>query len=76
MVNSTLVTAEKNTIDQVATMLTTSKNALFPGHSQLLTTGTDDPSLSGAQGMIKVSGHQYRWLAGSYDLDIGHFRSD
>ena len=23
--------------------------------------------------IIKVSGHQYRWLAGGYDLEIGHF---
>ena len=26
-------------------------------------TGTDDPSLTGAWLIIKVSGHQYRWLA-------------
>ena len=25
-----------------------------------------------AQAIIKVSGHQYRWLAGGYDLEIGH----
>ena len=54
-------------------MLTTSKNVLFPGHNHLLTTSTDDPSLAGAQVIIKVSGHQYRWLAGGYDLEIGHF---
>ena len=23
--------------------------------------------------LIKVSGHQHRWLAGGYDLEIGHF---
>ena len=23
--------------------------------------------------IIKVSGHQYRWLAGGYDLEIEHF---
>ena len=23
--------------------------------------------------IIKVSGHQYWWLAGGYDLEIGHF---
>ena len=23
--------------------------------------------------MIKVKGHQHRWLAGDYDLEIGHF---
>ena len=25
--------------------------------------------------IIKVKGHQYQWLAGGYDLEIGHFRS-
>ena len=38
-------TAQKVTIHQVTTMLTTSKNVLFPGHNHLLTTGTDDPTL-------------------------------
>ena len=33
------------TIHQVTTMLATSKNVLFPGHSHLLTTGADDPTL-------------------------------
>ena len=33
--------AKKATIHQVTTMLATSKNVLFPGHNQLLTTGTD-----------------------------------
>ena len=56
-------------------MLATSKNVLFPGHNHLLTTGTDDPLLAGAWAIIKVSGHHYRWLAGGYDLEIGHFRS-
>ena len=23
--------------------------------------------------IIKVKGHQYWWLAGGYDLEIGHF---
>ena len=50
-------------------MLVASKNVLFPGHSHLLTTGTVDPP----RAIIKVSGHQYRWLAGGYDLEIGHF---
>ena len=54
-------------------MLFTSKNVLFPGHSHLLTAGADDPSLTGAWVIIKVSGHQYRWLAGGYDLEIRHF---
>ena len=44
-----LVTAQKATIHQVTTMLVTSENALFPGHSHLLTTSTDDPLLAGVQ---------------------------
>ena len=54
-------------------MLATSKNVLFPGHNHLLTTGTGDPSLADAWAIIKVSGHQYQWLAGGYDLEVGHF---
>ena len=54
-------------------MLANSKNVLFPGHNNLLATGTDDPSLAGARAIMKVSGHQYQWLAGGYDLEIGHF---
>ena len=53
--------------------LATSKNVLYPGQNHLLTTGTDDPSLAGTQVIIKVSGHQHQWLAGGYDLGIGHF---
>ena len=52
-------------------MLATSKNVLFPGHNHLLTTGTDGPS--GARAIIKMSGYQYRWLVGGYDLEMGHF---
>ena len=44
-------------------MLATSKNVLFPGHDYMLTTGTDDPSLAGIRVIIKVSGHEYLWLA-------------
>ena len=29
--------------------------------------------LAGARAIIKVSGHQYQWLAGGYDMEIGHF---
>ena len=54
-------------------MLTPSKNVQFPGHNHLLTTGTDGPSLAGAQAIIKMSSHQYQWLAGGYDLEIVHF---
>ena len=63
----------KATIRQVTTMLATSKNVLFPSHSHLLTTSTGDPSLPGTQAIIKVSRHQYLWLAGGYNLEIGHF---
>ena len=54
-------------------MLAISKNVLFPGHNHLLTS-TDDLSFAGAQAIIKVSRHQYRWLAGGYYLEIGHFQ--
>ena len=65
-------TALKTTIYQVTIMLSTSKNVLSPGHNHLLTTCTDDPSLTGGWVIIKMLGYQYRWLAGGYDLDIGH----
>ena len=54
-------------------MQSTSKNVQFPGHKHMLTTGTDDPSHAGARAIIKVNCHQLRWLAGGYDLEIGHF---
>ena len=54
-------------------MLATSKKSLFPGHNHLLTTGTDNPSLTGTRAIIKVLGHQYWWLAGGYDLEILRF---
>ena len=57
-------------------MLATSKNILFPGHNHQLTTGTADPTLAGAQAIIKVLGHQHQQLPGGYILEIGHFRSD
>ena len=28
---------------------------------------------TGARAIIKVSGHQYGWLAGGYDLKMGYF---
>ena len=57
--------AKTVTIHQLTTVLSTSKNVLFPCHNHLLTTGTDN--------IDKVKGHQHRWLAGGYDLEIGHF---
>ena len=65
---------KKATIHQVTTMLATSKNVLFPGHNHLPTTGTDDPTLWLSPERQRVKGHQYRWLADGYDLEIGHFQ--
>ena len=62
---------QKNTIDQVTTTLATSKNVLFSGHNHLLITGTDDPTL--LPELQQVKGHQYHWLAGGYNPEIGHF---
>ena len=64
---------KKATIYQVTAMLATSKNALFPGHNHLLTTGTDDPTLWLSPKRQRVKGHPYWWLAGGYDLEIGQF---
>ena len=47
-------TGQRATIHQLTTMLSTSKNVLYPGHNQL-------PS---PRAIIKMSGHQHRWLAG------------
>ena len=33
------ITTQKATVHQLTTMLSTSKNVLFPGHNHLLTTG-------------------------------------
>ena len=69
------LTAEKNTIHQVTTMLATCKNIPFPGHKHLLTTGADDPTLIIARVpvrvIIKVKGHQHS----GYDLEMGLFWS-
>ena len=67
-----LALGKKVTIHQLSIMLSPLKNGIFPGHNHLLTTGAVDPSF-GAQAMIKVKGHQHQWLAGGYDLEIGHF---
>ena len=39
-----LAWGKKATIHQQTTMLSTSKNFLYPGHNHLLTTGADDPN--------------------------------
>ena len=55
-------------------MLSTSKEILFSGPNDLLKTGAVDLTLiPGTWAIIKVSGHQYRWLAGGYELEIVHF---
>ena len=58
-------------------MLATGKNVLFQGHNHLLTTGTANQHFdylrSASEGDIKVLSDQQRWLAGGYDLEIGHF---
>ena len=54
-------------------MQSSSNKVLFPGHTHLLTTGTDEPSFAGARVINKVSGHQHRWLTSGYELEIGHF---
>ena len=54
-------------------MLATSKNVLFPGYNHLPTTGDDDSTLLLLPDRQQVKGHQYRWLAGGYDLEIGRF---
>ena len=66
--------AKKPNIHQVTTMLATSKYVLFSDHNHLLATGSDDPSLAGATTVMKVLSHQYLWLAGGYELEIGHFQ--
>ena len=48
------------------------KMSYFQVITTMLTTRTDDPSLVGARAIIKVSGHQYRWSAGGYDMEIRH----
>ena len=55
-------------------MLATSKNVLhvYPGHTHLPTTTTDDPSLLNYHPHW-CSGDRYQWLAGGYDPDTGHF---
>ena len=64
---------KKNTIHQLTTMVSASKNALFPGHNHLLTTSADDPILWLSHEHQRVKSHQYWWLADGYDLEIGQF---
>ena len=70
---SDFMPAKKVTIHQVTTMLSTSKDILFPGHNHLLTTSTDDLTLCLSPKHQRVKGHQYQCLAGGYDLEIEHF---
>ena len=70
-----IITAQKkNTIYQVTTMLATSKTVPFIGHNhRYWRPDTLTIARAPARVIIKVSGHQYWWLAGGYDLEIGHF---
>ena len=63
----------KATIHHLTTMLATYKNVLFPGLKHLRITGADDMTLWLSPEHQRVKGHQYKWLAGGYDLEIGHF---
>ena len=63
---------KKAPIHQVTTILSISKNVLFPGHNHLLTSGIDDPILWLSYERQRVKGQQHRWLAGGYELEIGH----
>ena len=49
------------------------KCVLFPGHNHPANPGTDDQTIWVSPKSKSVKGHQYRWLAGGYDLEIGHF---
>ena len=73
---SELITlGKKATIHQVTTMLATSKNVPFPGHNhRCWWPFTLIITLAGIQANITVLGHQHRWLAGGYHLEIGHFK--
>ena len=64
---------KKSSVQQLTTMLATSKNVLFPGHNPPLTTGADDPTLWLSPKHQQVKGHQHTWFAGGYDLETGHF---
>ena len=66
-------TAQKATIHQLTTISSTSEKSYFP----VLTTGADTLSIAWAPArvIIKEKGHrdQHRWLAGGYEMEIGHF---
>ena len=64
---------KKATIHKATTMLATSENVLCPSLNHLLTTGTDDPMLWLSSERQWAKGHQYMWLAGGYNMEIGHF---
>ena len=65
----------KATIHQVTSMPPISKNVLFAGHSHILSTGSDDPTLWSSIQVPASEGSSvgYQWLASGYDLEIGHF---
>ena len=60
-------------VDAVS-LLTTIAQKRHTSHQVTTMLATSKNVLTGAPAIIKVSGHQYQWLAGGYDLTIGHFQ--
>ena len=71
--NVKVTTVKKATIHQVTTMLTATKNVLLPGHSHLLTTGTDDLCQWHLDDNKSVRSSGPVAIVGGYDLQIRHF---
>ena len=65
---------QKATIHRLTTMLSTSKNGLFPCHNhQYWWPFTLIIAQALSRVIIKVKGHELQRLAGGYDMEIGHF---
>ena len=64
---------KKATIHQVTTMLAATKNVLHPGHSHLLTTGTDDLCQWHLCDNESARSSGPMAITGGYDLEIRHF---
>ena len=72
-----LIHCAKKTIHQATTILATSKNYLFPGHNPLANQWYWWPNTliitwEPVRATVRVKSHKYRWLAGGYNLEIGH----
>ena len=61
-----MVGTKRADIDNTLCMTTAQKSHYPPGNHH-------DIHLAGTRVIIKVKGHQHLWLAGGYDLAIGHF---